>query len=436
MTEAAGVASRARGPRLGGLDGLRALAAGSILLYHCWLYSTPHGPIGGRLGRLLVPNLALGVTLFFTLSGFLLWRPFAAALLAGDARPPSLPYLRNRALRILPAYWTVLLLCAFVLDAALVRRSASTIVFGPMHDIGRVIDAGALLQNLNPATVENGLGPAWSLCVEVAFYLALPLLAIVAFAGARVTTGARGRRLAAALPAAVLLILGITGKLAADHLSPARLAAFHSATAGTYHYPADWHTVVMISPWAQADLFVFGILLAVVQAEVRGGRLALPAHWRRGTFAAACAVGLPALVAVRHHQLDASLANTAIALACALLLAPVVLEPGAPRASMRVLQWRPLVAVGAASYSVFLWNEPATRWLERHGLTLGGPAGLIGNAAIVVVVVGLMSAATYRLVERPALQRKARRTPRSASASGPPSASASAPTASASAPVV
>jgi peptidoglycan/LPS O-acetylase OafA/YrhL len=66
------------GSRLAGIEGLRAIAASSVLIYHVWLYSNPNGRTAGvgPLDRVL-PDFAFGVILFFTLSGFLLYRPFA-----------------------------------------------------------------------------------------------------------------------------------------------------------------------------------------------------------------------------------------------------------------------------------------------------------------------------------------------------------------------
>ena len=45
-------------------------------------------------------------------------------------------------------------------------------------------------------------------------------------------------------------------------------------------------------------------------------------------------------------------------------------------------------------------------WLAGHGLMLEGWAGLLVNIAVVALVVGALSALTYRFVERPALRRK------------------------------
>jgi peptidoglycan/LPS O-acetylase OafA/YrhL len=79
---------------------------------------------------------------------------------------------------------------------------------------------------------------------------------------------------------------------------------------------------------------------------------------------------------------------------------------GGPSILVAVLESRPLFLAGLASYSLFLWHEPITRLFAEQGLTVGGRAGFVANIGVVAVVSGVLAAATYRLVERPALARK------------------------------
>src|SRR5690348_16752710 len=115
MGQASGQAPR----RLVGIEGVRALAALSILACHTWSF-TAHGGEQGYWLTLFFNDLALGVTLFFTLSGFLLYRPVAAAVLRGTGQPSARHYFRNRALRIVPAYWAILAVCGLVLGSVYV----------------------------------------------------------------------------------------------------------------------------------------------------------------------------------------------------------------------------------------------------------------------------------------------------------------------------
>jgi peptidoglycan/LPS O-acetylase OafA/YrhL len=106
--------------------------------------------------------------------------------------------------------------------------------------------------------------------------------------------------------------------------------------------------------------------------------------------------------------------ESVFSLLCALLLARVVLAPatGPPSGLVRLLERRPIVAAGKASYSVFLWNAPVCVFLLLHGVALRGVSAwyLPVNLAIVVPVVAMLSAITYLGIERPAM--RLRRAPR------------------------
>jgi peptidoglycan/LPS O-acetylase OafA/YrhL len=209
------------------------------------------------------------------------------------------------------------------------------------------------------------------------------------------------RRLAALAPAAALLVFGLSGKAA---------AAFAVPPAYPYGgYNTDWHSVLERSFWCQADLFAFGMALAVLRVDWEDDRLRLPRRWRAYAWTAVIALYLVTTATHRAEQLSYSPYNTAMALACALLLALVVLTREGERAPrlVQVLETRPLIAVGLASYSLFLWHEPITHFLNRHGMTLSGVPGLLFNLVLVGAAAGALSALTYRLVEAVALRRKA-----------------------------
>src|ERR1700734_1532417 len=103
-----------RGHRNPGLDGLRVIAAFAVLLTH----------VGGQTGfeftgtpmSWIVNRGDIGVPIFFALSGLLLYRPWARAALDGEAGPGVRPYLLKRALRILPAYWLVVIVALVTLN--------------------------------------------------------------------------------------------------------------------------------------------------------------------------------------------------------------------------------------------------------------------------------------------------------------------------------
>jgi peptidoglycan/LPS O-acetylase OafA/YrhL len=389
--------------RLAGVEGLRALAATSIVVFHCWRYSAPGGTAVdlGPLSRFVLPHLPVGVTLFFTLSGFLLYRPLAASVLRQTRRPSLQRYLRNRALRILPAYWTVLLVIGVLLPAALVRRSPTALELGRLIDQPGVLLSNALLlQNYVPGALETGIGPAWSLAVEVVFYLVLPLLGWLAMVCARRASTPSGRTWATLVPVGVILLIGLAHK-----------AIFSWLAASTGYWPA----MLARSFAYHADLFAFGMALATLRVNLEDGTVRLPIWWRKAASATLALVVtftvllsdrglLPAWGVVNPYQ-------RLTALSCALLLAIVVLpdpEQAAPPWLTRLLEARVLVAVGLASYSLFLWHEPVVRLLQREHLTAGGAGGFWVNLVLLGLMSGGLAALTYRWVERPALSRKVR----------------------------
>jgi peptidoglycan/LPS O-acetylase OafA/YrhL len=397
--QAAAGAIRSGGARLVGIEGLRAFAACSILVFHSWLYSSPDGGRAsvGLLSHLL-PDLAFGVILFFTLSGFLLYRPFVAAAMRGERAPSVRRYLRNRALRILPAYWVILVVCALLLQSVLLRDADGNLFNGKMSDASLLVRSGLLVQHYDRHTLLVGIGPAWSLAVEVVFYLFLPALALLVFILSRRVNSRQGRRLVALVPAALMLCVGLTGKAAAAYLVP--------STAASAGWDATWHSVIERSFWAQADLFAFGMALAVVRVDWEDGLFRMSRGRRLGLIAA----GLLAYLATAHgtqaNQLSYSPYNTLMAFSCATLLGLVVLyrpEAESPPMLVRFLELRPLVWVGVISYSVFLWHEPLVRFLAAHELTLAGAPGFVVNTLLLLAVTFALSTITYHFVERPAL---------------------------------
>ena len=138
-------------PRFALFDSLRGLAAVCILVFHV---SAVTGlllkPVVGDAIVVLGPN---SLILFFAISGFLLYRPFAAGT-AGIGRSPGVPrYLRRRVLRIVPAYWVALTVLAIF----------PGIVGVFTEDWWRYY---FFLQLYSSETLAGGIPVAWSLCVD------------------------------------------------------------------------------------------------------------------------------------------------------------------------------------------------------------------------------------------------------------------------------
>src|SRR3954447_17958902 len=106
LTEAPPVVAPPPGhPRFPLLDSLRAIAVLCVVLTHTGALSglNEESSLGDFTAR-----LTIGVTIFFLISGFLLYRPFVNARMNGAPQTPLAVYAKRRFLRIFPAYWLAL----------------------------------------------------------------------------------------------------------------------------------------------------------------------------------------------------------------------------------------------------------------------------------------------------------------------------------------
>jgi peptidoglycan/LPS O-acetylase OafA/YrhL len=165
--------------------------------------------------------------------------------------------------------------------------------------------------------------------------------------------------------------------------------------------------------WYHADLFAFGMALAVLRVNLEDGRIRFPAWWRKAAAAGLMSVTILTVVLTDRGRIPqyqgAVIYELLVMSACTLLLALVVLptiEAAPPPGLVRLLERRLFVAVGLASFSLFLWHEPVVRWLQGHGWTMGGAGGFWINLLVLGALSGLLSGLSYRYVERPALSRK------------------------------
>ncbi len=164
------------GRYLGELDGLRFIAIAWVVLHHIHTYTevtftkTVDSPKGNWLGYFLdLGNL--GVPLFFAISGFILALPFAEYHLKDGKKVPLHKYFYRRLTRLEPPYIIVMCLCL-----------ALHIAKGGMP-IGELMGHfWASLFYVHGWTYHAGstLDPvAWSLEIEVQFYICAPFLALV-----------------------------------------------------------------------------------------------------------------------------------------------------------------------------------------------------------------------------------------------------------------
>lgn len=387
------------GHRLAGIEGLRGVAALSVVLYHLGLtasYEVLTGPAG-----FVFTLLNQGLTLFFVLSGFLLYRPFVTAMVRGTQLPSIRRYAYNRLLRIYPVYIVIFMITGIIIGSVYIR--GSTHGLGP-DNIGRLTDPLQIAANLLlvqmfvPQYVMSGLPVSWSLTAELTFYLVLPLVALLALR--RIGRGSGTVRALVGGPV-VMVIGGLAITLwahdVASRMSPLDAANFGFGQSGS--------AVLLRSFLAQADLFAYGMLAAVVVVVLHERGLQRVPTWVKAAFVLAAML----MVFLALEFVRPMLSNVSGA-AAALVLVAVVL-PSSRRNDLnraaRVLEWLPFRFAGVISYSTYLWHLPIIFWLITHHQTAGQNTRSVALTGLLVLAITIpLSTLSYYFVERPMMRLK------------------------------
>lgn len=364
-------------PRFPLLDSLRAGAALAVLFGH--VAGATHITTMYWWGP-LAANGDQGVTVFFILSGFLLYRPLVSAQLGGSPRSPWRDYARRRLLRIVPAYWLALTVLAIYPGLPGVFTSHWWYYY-------------FFLQVYNHNLSIGGIVVAWSLCVEVSFYLLLP------FYSALVGRLGVGRR-------RVRVELGILAALGVGSLALRYLDASFPITLPVY---MQW--------------FSLGMGLAVISASRSSGGVHPPGSWAIGVITERpwlCWTGAVAVYAVLSFVLGkppligySSLQEVLLhrllgGIAALLLVLPAVFGDRAGGGPRRIMASSLLAWLGLISYGIYLWHLTLLELIAGH-VTVHGNRGTVAFVVLVIltaVAAVAIAAASYYLVERPLLRFK------------------------------
>lgn len=151
------------------LDGVRAIACLWVIVFH--VSADAHIWDMSGLGHLAI-SIAMagdtGVTLFFILSGFLLFLPYAKTLLYDGQWPGTRQFYLRRAIRIMPAYYVSLLLMILLAYPEYLR----------LDHWKQLLLFLTFFMDSSQSTYQQINGPYWTLAIEWQFYLILPLLAL------------------------------------------------------------------------------------------------------------------------------------------------------------------------------------------------------------------------------------------------------------------
>ncbi len=368
------------------LDGIRAVAVLGVMVHHANVQVL----IGGHAG----------VSVFFTLSGFLI-----TTLLLQErqltGRVDLLAFYTRRAARLLPALVVTLVVTSVLTILAFRGDAVKSVVFA----------GGAALfysANIVALTMSHTLphllpfGWAWSLSMEEQFYLVWPVILVLAL-----------RRRAARSWLLSIAVAGIAFSI---------WQKFHLTFAN------GWNDHLYVGPDTRMDALLFGCVLALClnrrsgQAGEAVGRLS-----RVLAGAAGCA-GLVLVIGVYHYGLVEDdrtyrLALPAIALGtCALILAGLF-SPSSPVS--RLLRTSLLVRLGQVSYGLYLWNFVLLYfWQHWQGQLLTHRQAVAWFAAT-----WLVAELSYRFIEMPLIGRSRRylRAREARRPAGPPQARGTSP---------
>jgi peptidoglycan/LPS O-acetylase OafA/YrhL len=360
-------------PHIPALDGLRAIAVGSVIAYH----------LGVRWGR----GGYLGVDLFFVLSGYLI-----TSLLVDEHRRTRAialgAFWGRRARRLLPAIALLLITLAayaalggYGVDGKSLRSDgvATALYVANWHHIY------AHHSYFEQFRAASPLSHTWSLAVEEQFYLLWPPILLAAFAAGKGGGRRRSIVVAAALASASIALMAL------------------------HFHPGIDPTRVYEGTDTRAFEPLMGAVLALVLAGRREASPRRRAYQPIGTLLGTAAFGVFLFwVATAGGPPDWMFRGGMVAVAAVVAAVIAVLTGPRPGMLGRVLSLPPVRYIGRISYGLYLWHWPV--FVATAAIGLSGVA-LALNRVVMTLVLAVLS---FHLVEQPI--RRGRLAPRRAGA--------------------
>jgi peptidoglycan/LPS O-acetylase OafA/YrhL len=345
--------------RLDVLDGLRGLAIALVVWYHAWLVSGQ-----GIAGVNFIAEAGfLGVDLFFFISGFCIFYPYARAMRDGRPAPTTRRFFKRRAVKILPSYLLALAVFGIVYHTRFASPGEAAIQF---------VSHLTFMHTLTPLTFGAISGPLWTIGVEVQFYLLFPLICPLLRKSPLLMYGAL---LAfSELYRCVVGQAGLGSTFLFINQLPAYLDIFGSGMFGAYLLT----TLKLPASAALRRLYTLGSLTALAVALA----------------------GLAQVASLSRTDINAAYnwVNDVRVMVGPLCIALALSTSFAVGRWRSVVTTRVLVFLSMISYNLYLWNLEIAVWYHQAGLP---PTATFVLGILTAVL--LSTAITYA-VERPILE--------------------------------
>jgi peptidoglycan/LPS O-acetylase OafA/YrhL len=380
VTDSKTANSQTDGKLIAPLTGLRFVAAATVAIGHA-APSLRHDWVG----QLIAQVSSIGMTLFFVLSGFVLWLTYAERLLRAP-KATLRDFAVARFARLYPMYAVVVLAITGYL---VIWRNQDLAPLGFVLTMTQAwfpeIGGTMLVAAIQP------LEHLWSISVELFFYLLFPL-ACLSLGGIH---RARSIVLAAALNVVVFAILTAAFFLKGD-------AFLHATVPSLTHDGMAWLTYY--SPYLHISQFLAGCLtaqlylkLAAVQVDDAERRLIMPAFWLSVS-------GLLAAPALLFFQPDWHAASFWIEIAVRLdqiVSFSILILAVARLDRLRFLGSKAAVTGGECSYSIYLLHPFLFRFALIGKSEFPGLPEFFARLFFFVAIATAVAWVFYRLVEVP-----------------------------------
>jgi peptidoglycan/LPS O-acetylase OafA/YrhL len=345
---------------LPGVDGLRFFAIAGVLVFHFHEYVGQHGAVAssgvgidGAMDRVCAQGF-VGVQLFFAISGFILALPFAEHYLADKRQPRLGSYLWRRVTRLEPPYFANLWVMYLVYGV---------LAGGAVAMLPHLLASMCYVHNIVYGARSTVNGVAWSLEIEVQFYLLAPLLATV---------------FAIRSPSVRRLVL---------------VAAIALLSAQDFTLASPWNLTLA----HHLQYFLVGFLLADLHVTRWRQPSRYPMVWDAvGTLAWA---GIVWAMVWQVYVFE--------------LLPPLIWLAYAGAFRGKVWPWivsrRPLVAIGGMCYTIYLWHllfySHLGAWLAPYALADAYWANMLLHMALLTVGTLVPCTLLFLLLEKPFMRK-------------------------------